>query len=94
MKIDALLLVLVTAVVILSGCATLPATTTINVPIPVACTERTPEPPVLPIDGIQAADTLDTKVAAALATIERLRGYVGELVAALTACQQPISLDR
>ena len=78
---------------LLTGCATAPEPARVlrvNVPIPVACQEPVPAKPVLPVDSLPASADLDRFVQAAIATIERLTGYSGQLETALDNCRAPI----
>lgn len=74
--------------VTLSGCGT--TTSTVKIPLPVACQEKEPERPIMPTDALVPGTTLDALVQAATAEIERREGYEGKLVAALRACIAPI----
>lgn len=69
--------------------ATMP--TIVKVPVPVACKEKEPVPPIMPTDRLLPGASLDSFVQAASAEIERYEGYEGELRTALRACVAPIA---
>ena len=78
---------------LLTGCAAAPQPARVlrvNVPVPVACQEPVPAKPVLPVDSLPASADLDRFVQAAIATIERLTGYSGQLETARGNCRAPI----
>lgn len=81
--------------VALAGCTTKPPEPArvqrVNVPVAVACQEPVPDKPPLPIDSMTPGSDLDTAVKAALASIDRLTGYTGQLETALANCRAPIS---
>ena len=62
----------------------------VNVAVPVACQEPTPERPVMPTEALRPGATVDQYVQASAAEIERREGYEGQLRAALTVCSKPI----
>ena len=81
--------------VAMAGCTTKPPEPArvqrVNVPVAVACQEPVPDKPPLPIDSLTPGSDLDTAVKAALASIDRLTGYTGQLETALANCRAPIS---
>lgn len=74
----------------LAGCSTAQQIQTVKVPVPVECREPVPDRPAMPTESLTLADTLDAKVAAALAEIELREGYEGKLLASLLGCTRPI----
>lgn len=79
---------------VLAGCGAKPIEPArvqrVNVPVAVACQEPVPDKPLLPIDSLKPGSDLDTAVKAALASIDRLTGYSGQLETALANCRAPI----
>lgn len=72
---------------ILSGCASIPQTVTVKVPVPIKCQVQTPEKPALPIDrDIEPARIFDMSKAK-WASIELLEAYARQLEAGLEACR-------
>lgn len=63
---------------------------TVKVPVPVECRETVPDRPVMPLEQLDKAPTLDQYVQASMAEIQRREGYEGELAAALKVCTEPI----
>jgi hypothetical protein len=78
---------IICSVLMLGGCAGVPRTTAINVPVPVRCTETMPVRPVMPTEALRPGGALDTFVKSAIAEIERREAYELELVGALVACK-------
>lgn len=85
-------LFLMATVVAMAGCAGQKQVEIqrVNVPIPVACTERIPPRPAMPTEQLVAPVSLDEFARAAMAEIERREGYEGVLRTALEACTAPI----
>jgi hypothetical protein len=89
MALQALLVWLAFALlVLLSGCATT-RTVRVEVPVPVACDQAEPVRPALAIDrpADLATAALDVQVRNLRADHDARDGYEGELRAALTACR-------
>ena len=63
----------------------------VNVAVPVACQEPTPERPVMPTEALRPGATVDQYVQASMAEIERREGYEGQLVGALVICTRAIT---
>lgn len=80
--------VLLTALVLLAGCATEPryVDRVVNNAIPVKCEADKPVRPVMPTEVLPADATEYEVVRAALAEIDIRDGYEGLLVAALDQC--------
>ena len=76
----------VAMLLLLTACGTNPVVTTVKVPVPVACQEKTPDRPAMPTEGFTEKPALDEYVRAARAEIERREGYEGQLRTALDAC--------
>lgn len=79
---------------VLAGCvATAPRVEIqrVNVAVPVACQEPTPDRPVMPTEALRPGATVDQFTQAAMAEIERREGYEVQLVAALANCTRPIA---
>lgn len=75
---------------LLAGCATNPAVTTIDKAVPVECRETVPDRPVMPTEQFTGIPSLDAWVQAAMAELLRREGYEVKLRTALTACTAPI----
>lgn len=73
---------------ILSGCAGLVETTTVEVPIPVACDPPQVLEPSKPVDGLDPARATAFEFERALwATVEALEGHAEQLRASADACR-------
>lgn len=77
---------------LLVGCVTSPPVIDVKdriveIPIPVPCKIRPIDEPTLPVDRLKKEDPLDTKLASALAELERREAYEKELKAAIKECQ-------
>lgn len=75
------------AAMAVAGCGTQPTVQKVEVAIPVACREPTPERPVMPTHGLTPGVPLTEFSKAAAAEIERREGYEARLRAALANCQ-------
>lgn len=74
--------------VLIAGCATPPpASITVRVPVPVACTQPTPDRPILSIDTMAPDLPLDVQVRNMRADHDDRDGYEARLRAALEACR-------
>lgn len=62
----------------------------VRVPVPVACQEQVPERPVMPTEALQPGVAPWVLLRAALAEIDRRRGYELVMRAALVACTAPV----
>lgn len=78
---------------LVSGCATQNHVEVqrVNVPIPVACEEPVPDRPAMPTEALRPGATVDDFTRAAVAEIERRKGYEGQLLTALETCRMPIA---
>lgn len=83
-------LILLTAALVLAGCATTPGVATVKVPVPVECRETVPDRPVMPTEQFTEKPAIDQYLRAARAEIERREGYEIKLRTALEACTAPI----
>ena len=79
-------IILIAACVAMAGCAT----TSLKVPLPVACNEAVPERPVMPTEALAPGAEPFILTRAALAEIDRREGYEIKLRAALVACTAPL----
>jgi len=89
MNTSGLELVMIAACAVFAGCATQNQVEVerVNVPLAVACQEPVPERPVMPTEALRLGATVDDFVRAAMAEIERRKGYEGELLTALQNCR-------
>ncbi len=72
----------------LFGCETMPSKPTIvEVPVKDTCKITKPQKPDMPSDKLKKEDTLDDKVKAVLAEIERRKDYENQLETAIGECQ-------
>jgi len=83
---------LIMAVALLAGCAgqAPPAevrTVRVEVPVQVPCRVKKIAPPAWAADRLRRSDSLEVKVRALLAERLQRQGYVGQLAAAVEACQ-------
>lgn len=69
------------------GCTTIERTVTVEVPVPVACTQQEPAKPDLAIDTMSPDAPLDYQVRQMRADHDARDGYEIELRAALRACR-------
>lgn len=78
---------------LLAGCETVPMVEIqrVNVAVPVACSEKEPDRPVMPTEALRPGATVDQFAQAAMAEIERREGYEVQLVVALAICTKPVS---
>ena len=89
-------LLVLSAAVLLAGCAGAPRVEVqrVNVAVPVQCQEPVPARPVMPTDALRPGASIDDFTKAAQAEIKRREGYEGELLTALQACRAPINPSR
>ena len=80
---------LIAASALLVGCGSVKHVQ-VRVPVPVACTEQTPERPEMPTESLQPGVAPWVLLRAALAEIDRRQGYELVMRAALVACTAPI----
>lgn len=65
----------------------------VNVAVPVACQEPTPDRPAMPTEALRPGANVDQFAQAATAEIERRERYEVQLRAALRACTSPVKLQ-
>jgi hypothetical protein len=75
----------------LAGCQTFGPTTTVKVPVPVACQQQEPDRPTMQTDSLRPGVSLFDAVISMQAEIEAREGYEGRLVTALRACIKPVA---
>ena len=77
------------ALALLARCSTTPpATITVRVPVPVACTQAVPDRPLLSIDTMSPDLPLDVQARNMRADHDDRDGYEARLRAALEACRR------
>jgi hypothetical protein len=77
------------ALVGISGCATVPSTVRVEVPVPIYCEAPSVAAPVLPIDGLDPMATAFQTTRALWASLELLEAYTAQLRVAVDACRKP-----
>lgn len=70
---------------LLVGCVAGPPVR-VNVPVPIECRAKEPDPPVMPTESLRRGANVDQWVAAAQAELRLREGYEGELRTALREC--------
>jgi len=81
---------LMVAAVAMSGCMDQPRPAmpvTVKVPVPVPCKVTKPQAPAWAVDGLPLGADIWTQMDALRAERLQRKGYEGELIAALNACQ-------
>lgn len=77
------------AAALLSSCAStpVPATQTVQVPVPVPCVKAAPVRPVFEFDQLPATASNGDKILALVRDWARYRKYTGELEAVIAGCR-------
>jgi len=84
------LIALIVAVVGMSGCMDQPRPAvpiTVKVPVPVPCNVTSPQVPAWAVDALPLGSDIWTQMDALRAERLQRKGYEGELIAAIQACQ-------
>lgn len=87
-------ILLLAAVLALTGCGTVERVVEVPVAVPVACKAEMPERPTMPTDTLELDAPVDRQARFMRAEIEMRDGYEGKLVAALESCRKLSTTER